>query len=250
MGATLFKRLLKHVMTCVLLSFCCICTAAAQSEADFIGAFAGAWKVVDPSFGTDGGQCGLVLGKGKDGAGYKLDKTHCGGELARTERWGIADNQLALFDSGNLVLARMGGNQRRMTGATTGGKPVIFDRIGGKGLAEVLQAAVKKSGCYYLGFTKQCAADADLANPRTAGAQGETKVKVIANLNARAEARDDARVVGTVPQNSCIAVDNCLDASDGIWCSAKFGGKQAWLHKLALRRNKWAIVTFVNKCDN
>jgi hypothetical protein len=132
---------------------------------------------------------------------------------------------------------------------TAAGRPVVFDRAGAKGLGDQLQAAAKASGCYYLGFTKQCATDADLANPRPAGTQGETKVKVVANLNVRAEARDDAGVVGVVPQSSCVAVDNCLTASDGVWCSAKFGDKQAWLHKLALRRNKWAIVTFTNKCD-
>lgn len=249
MGAILFKHLLKHGIACLLLSFGSIVPASAQSEADFIAAFAGEWKIAEPSFGADGGQCALSLQKDKDGSAYKLDKTHCGSDLAQVARWGIADSQLALFDGGGAVLARMGGNQRRMTGTTAAGRPVVFDRAGAKGLGDQLQAAAKASGCYYLGFTKQCATDADLANPRPAGTQGETKVKVVANLNVRAEARDDAGVVGVVPQNSCVAVDNCLTASDGVWCSAKFGDKQAWLHKLALRRNKWAIVTFTNKCD-
>jgi hypothetical protein len=245
----LFKRLFRHGIACLLLSFGCIVPASAQSEADFIAAFAGEWKIAEPSFGADGGQCALVLKKDKEGSSYALDKAHCGGELMQVVHWGIADNQLALFDGGGAVLARMGGNQHRMTGTTATGKPVIFDRTGTKGLAELLQAAAKAAGCYYLGFTKQCATDADLANPRPAGAQGETKVKVVVNLNVRAEARDDAGVVGIVPQNSCIAVDSCLSASDGVWCRARFGEKQAWLHKLALRRNKWPVVTFVNKCD-
>jgi hypothetical protein len=244
----LLKTLLKHGVACLLLAFGSTFPALAQSEADFIAAFAGDWKVVDPSFDADGGQCGLVLGKDKDGAGYKLDKSHCGGELAKAARWGIADSQLAFFDGGGAVLARLGGNQRRMTGTTVAGKPVIFDRVGTKGLGDQLQAAAKASGCYYLGFTKRCAAASDLVNPRPAGTQGETKVKVIANLNVRAEARDDAGIVGVVPQNACVSVNNCLTASDGVWCSAKFGDKQAWLHKLALRRDKWPIVTFVAEC--
>lgn len=249
-GAILFKRLLKHGIACFFLSFGCIFPAFAQSEADFIAAFAGEWTVIDPSFGADGDHCALALGKDKENSGYKLEKAHCGGELAQAARWGIADSQLALFDGDNVVLARMGGNQRRMTGTTASGKPVIFDRNDTKGFANLLQAAVKASGCYYVGFGKQCATDADLANPRPAGTQGETKVKVVVNLNVRAEARDDAGVVGVVPQNACIAVDTCLSASDGVWCRAQFGEKQGWLRKLALRRDKWPIVTFVNKCDN
>lgn len=245
----LFKRLLRHGIACLVLSFGCTLPASAQSETDFIAAFAGEWKIADPTFGADGGQCALVLHKEKEGSNYKLDKAHCGGDLAQTARWGIADSQLALFDGGGLVLARMGGNQRRMTGTTATGNPVIFDRSGTKGLADLLQAAAKASGCYYLGFSKQCATDANLASPRPAGTQGETKVKVLVNLNVRAEARDDAGIVGIIPQNSCVAVNNCQSASDGVWCRAQFGDKQAWLRKLALRQNKWPVITFVNKCD-
>jgi hypothetical protein len=246
----LFKHLMRRGVACLLLSFCWVLPASAQSETDFIAAFAGEWKIFEPSFGADGGQCALVLSKDTEGSAYKLEKAHCGGELAQVASWGIADAQLALLDGSGGVLARMGGNQRRMTGTTVGGNPVIFDRVGVKGLADQLQAAVKASGCYYVGFGKQCATDADLANPGPVGTQGETKVKVVTNLNVRAEARDDAGVVGIVPQNSCISVNHCLSASDGVWCRAQFGEKQAWLHKLALRRNKWPIVTFINKCDN
>jgi hypothetical protein len=222
--------------------------ARAQSETEFIAAFAGEWRVYDPGFGADGGQCSLLLKKDKVDAAYTLDKANCGGDLAQSMRWGIADSQLALFDADGKILARMGGNQRRMTGTTTGGKPVVFDRYGVKGPAQDLHAAAKAGGCIYVGFTKQCAAEADLAPP-TVAPSGETKVKVIVNLNVRTEARDDAAAVGVVPEGSCVAVDNCLTAVDGVWCQAQFEEKHAWLRKLALRKNKWAIVTFVNKCD-
>lgn len=241
------KRLPIYTLASVLL-LCGAPTAKAQSEADFIAAFAGEWRIYDPSFGAEGGQCALLLKKDKKDASYTLDKANCGGELAQTMAWGIADSQLALFDGAGKVLARMGGNQRRMTGTTASGKPVVFDRFGIKGPAQDLLAAAKAGGCAYLGFTKQCATDADLAPP-AAAPDGEAKVKVIVNLNVRTEARDDATIVGVVPQDACVAVDNCLTAADGVWCQAQFEDKHAWLRKLALRKDKWAIVTFVNKCD-
>jgi uncharacterized protein YraI len=88
----------------------------------------------------------------------------------------------------------------------------------------------------------------ELANP-VADPKAAGKVKVIVNLNVRSEARDDATVEGAIPQNQCVAVDTCLTASDGVWCRAKFNEKTGWFHKLAVRRNRWAIVTFTNGCS-
>lgn len=250
MGAALPKRILKFGIACIVLLGLGLgfSPASAQSEADFIAAFSGEWKIFDDSFGAGGQQCVLRLKKDKQDTNYQLGMAHCGGELAQVTRWGISDSQLALFDDGGLVLARMGGNQRRMTGTTATGKPIIFDRADAPGLATLLQAAVKASGCYFLGFADKCATEAELARPMAADPQGENKIKVVVNLNVRAEARDDANVVGIVPQNSCVAVESCLTASDGVWCQAQFGEKKGWLRKVALRQNKWPIVTFVNNC--
>jgi uncharacterized protein YraI len=87
-----------------------------------------------------------------------------------------------------------------------------------------------------------------LANPFSSAPDAEKKINVIVNLNVRAEARDDAGIVGVVPENSCVAVERCLTASDGVWCQAKFGDKDGWIRKVALRQNKWPILTFTNGC--
>lgn len=223
--------------------------ASAQSESEFIAAFSGNWQVFDDSFASGGALCGLALGKsGKDGR-YDLVKANCGQELAKVDKWGIVDKQLAFLDVGGLVLVRLGGNQRRMTGTTASNKPVVFDRMGEDGLASQLQAAVKAAGCYYLGFTDRCAPPAELANPFAATGAANQKVEVIVNLNVRAEPRDNADAVGVVPRNSCIVVDTCLTASDGVWCQAKFGERTGWMRKVALRQNRWPVVTFLNRCD-
>lgn len=51
-----------------------------------------------------------------------------------------------------------------------------------------------------------------------------------------------------VPINSCVATSTCVTASDGIWCRAEFGDSAGWLRKLAIRQNRWPVVTFQNGC--
>ncbi|MEP9374474.1 AprI/Inh family metalloprotease inhibitor [Mesorhizobium sp. KR1-2] len=230
------------------LSFALWTTAAlAQSEADLVAAFSGKWKVFDARFGKGDERCVLDLGKTSVEQNFSLGSAGCGGELAGAAKWGIVDKQLALLGDGNLVLARLGGNQRRITGTTAGGLPVILDRV--DGTVDRLDTAVKTSGCYFLGFTNKCAPKEELGDPLGADSAGSKKINVIVNLNVRAEARDDAGIVGAVPQGACIEVDTCLTASDGVWCQAQFGPKTGWLRKTALRKERWPIITFVNKCD-
>lgn len=222
-------------------------TALAQGDADLIAAFSGKWKVFDARFGKDEERCVLDLGKTSVEKNFSLGHAGCGGELASAATWGVVDQQLALIGDSDLVLARLGGNQRRITGTTASGLPVILDRV--DGTAGVLDRAVKASGCYFLGFTSKCAPNQELADPLVANPGGDKKVSVIVNLNVRSEARDDAGIVGAVPQGACVAVDTCLTASDGVWCQAQFGPKTGWLHKTALRKERWPIVTFLNTCD-
>lgn len=225
----------------------CTTAALAQSEADLITAFSGQWKVFDARFGKGEEGCVLDLGKTSVEQNFSLGNAGCGGELASAAKWGIVDKQLALLGEGDVVLARLGGNQRRMTGTTAGGQPVILDRV--DGAVGALDAALKTSGCYFLGFTSKCAPKEELVDPLVANPAGDKKINVIVNLNVRAEARDDADIVGAVPQGACVEIDTCLTASDGVWCQAQFGPKAGWLRKTALRKERWPIVTFLNKCD-
>ncbi|MGB3539434.1 MAG: AprI/Inh family metalloprotease inhibitor [Mesorhizobium sp.] len=222
--------------------------ALAQSEADFVKAFAGNWEVFDTSFSSGGARCALTLSDKADDGKYALQSRNCGGELSGASKWGIADGQLAVMDAKDGVIAHLGGNQHRISGTTASNKPIVIDRVGDQGLKDVMAAAVKARGCYYLGFSSKCAPESQLANPFSSAPDAEKKINVIVNLNVRAEARDDAGIVGVVPENSCVAVERCLTASDGVWCQAKFGDKDGWIRKVALRQNKWPILTFTNGC--
>ena len=222
--------------------------AMAQSETDFVKAFSGNWEIYDTSFSSGTAHCTLTLSDKADNGNYALQSQNCGSDLSGATKWGIADGQLAILDAKGGVLAHLGGNQRRISGTTVSNKPIVIDRIGGEGARDVVAAAVKARGCYYLGFSSKCAPESQLANPFSSASDAEKKINVIVNLNVRAEARDDAGIVGVVPQNSCVAVERCLTASDGVWCQAKFGDKDGWIRKVTLRQNKWPIITFTNSC--
>jgi SH3-like domain-containing protein len=104
---------------------------------------------------------------------------------------------------------------------------------------------VRASGCFYSGFTSSCAPANEIGKP----AAEAPSLKVLVNLNVRNEARDDAAVLGVIPASSCITAEVCLNAADGPWCRAQFDGKTGWFRKLALRQNRWPVVTFFNACE-
>jgi hypothetical protein len=219
--------------------------AQAQTEADFVAAFSGDWQVYDDRFSEDGGRCRISLQQQAADGNYALTKDGCAGALAAVSNWGIVDAQMALLNGGDAVVL-LGGNQRRMSGSTAQGEPVILERVGSAGMIDALQAAYRLSGCYYLGFTDDCAPEAAIAKPEPV--DGEIRINVLANLNVRSEARDDAGILGVVPAQSCIVAETCVTASDGVWCRAAFGDRAGWLRQLALRQSRWPIVTYTNTC--
>src|SRR5690606_16419565 len=114
------------------------------------------WQIHDEAF-ADGVQiCRLTLHGETDAGRYKIDRATCGGELSGVSSWGIAGGQMVLFASDEAVVT-LGGSQRRMTGTTKSGAPVVLERAGVDSDAE-LQEARRAAGCYYLGFTDRCAA--------------------------------------------------------------------------------------------
>ena len=226
-----------------------VAPAVAQSEADFVKALKGQWEVFDDTYALEGKHCLVELADSAPADGkYALSVAHCGLELGLLTGWKIVDNQLALL-AGDDIVATLGGNQLRMSGTSSIGAPVILDRAGSNGAMAAILKARQSSGCYYLGFTTTCVDDAQLAKPAVPSDGSAAKISVLVNLNVRAEARDDGEVVGVVPANSCIVTDVCASAADGVWCRARFGDVGGWLKKLALRQERWPVVTFVNQCS-
>ena len=223
--------------------------AFAQSTDEFAKAFSGEWFVFDPGF-RDGNQtCQVTLDTGTKGARFLASTNNCGAALASVATWGILENQLGLFTNEGKPLAKLGGNQLRVTGETLSNNiGLIFERAQGDGNNVQISAALDRYGCFFDGFSNQCTNKADLGKPEPT-ADAVPQVKVIVNLNIRSQPRRNSQPIGTVSKDTCVKVTQCLTASDGIWCSAQFGEKTGWLSKTALRQDKWPVITFRNSCN-
>ncbi|EAS51332.1 hypothetical protein SI859A1_02147 [Aurantimonas manganoxydans SI85-9A1] len=220
--------------------------AKAQSESDFVAAFSGDWQTLDPAY-SDGGACRVSLASEKSGANYALTARNCGGDLAGIGGWGIVGKQLALLGADDQVLARMGGNQIRMSGDTETGKALVFERIRETAVAPA--RPVNDEECVFYGYTASCAKPEDFVQPESAAPGEAAKASVLVRLNARAEARPDAPIVSTIPANTCVVVDQCTTASDGLWCKAQVASYTGWIPQKAVRQGRWPVLTFAGQCQ-
>jgi hypothetical protein len=229
---------------CAVLMFSPV--AHAQSEAEFVTAFAGKWQALDPAASDGSGICTLTFETLSADGTYSASTADCRGVLSSLKRWSIQNGQLVLMTEESSILARLGGNQKRMTGEAVNSTHIVIERDGGDGSANLLQSALNASGCFYLGYTSNCAVAADEAKPEFTG--GTANINVLVDLNARTEARADAPILGVVKQGTCLRVDRCVLSSDGAWCRAPFGQANGWVKKLSLRQNRWPVITFTNQC--
>ena len=236
------------IIALVALAAAGVLPVQAQSQADFVKAFSGKWQVYDQQAATGTALCELDFSR-TGGARLPVKATGCKAPLANVQTWSIEGSQLVLDDAQNAEIIKLGGNQKRITGATSSGLPVILERAGGDANAATLQAAYNASGCYYLGYTQTCAPRSELAVPGP-GADGRTQIELQVNLNVHSEPRADANLVGATKQGTCVQVQQCTMASDGPWCEAKFGNVTGWLRKLTMRQNRWPVVTFTNSCKS
>jgi hypothetical protein len=221
--------------------------ASAQSQEQFIKAFSGKWQTLDTSY-SNGSLCSVDLLSTKQGAEYEISIQGCEGDITEIASWGIVENQLAMLDDAGAIRIRLGGNQNRMTGQTISGRAVIFERAG-TAMSAVSAAAISDGACLYLGYTATCAEAGDLADLTPPPGGGLLTAQVLVNLNARAEARSDAPVVAVVQENTCVVVEQCLQASDGRWCKARLQNASAWIKQQVIRANRWPVLTFKGSCE-
>jgi hypothetical protein len=223
--------------------------ALAQSREEFVKAFSGEWYVFDPDFHSGDQTCQISLETEAKGDRYVADVKNCDAALASVATWGILDNQLGLFASDGTPFAKLGGNQLRVTGEMlTNNIGLIFERAQGDGNNAQISAALSTYGCFFDGFSNQCTSKADLGKPDLA-TDAVPEVIVIVNLNIRSQPRRNAQSIGVVSKGTCVKINQCLVASDGVWCSAQFGEKTGWLSKTALRQNIWPVITFRDSCS-
>ncbi|MCY0094045.1 SH3 domain-containing protein [Hoeflea ulvae] len=224
-------------------------SAFAQSSEEFVKAFSGEWYVFDPDFRNGDQPCQISLETEASGDRYVAAVKNCDAALASVATWGILENQLGLFAGDGTPFAKLGGNQLRVTGETLSSNiGLIFERAQGDGNNAQISAALRTYGCFFDGFSNQCTSKADLGKPALA-TDAAPEVKVIVNLNIRSQPRRNAQSIGVVSKDTCVKINQCLSASDGVWCSAQFGDKTGWLSKTALRQDKWPVITFRNSCS-
>ncbi len=226
-------------------------TALAQDGANFVESFSGEWFVFDPQYGAEGKTCAISLATDKHGDGRGAKAENCAQPLAALASWDIAAGQLRLFSDGaEMPVAVLGGNQLRITGtlAATGGGLIVERAQGDESTREMAQA-ISRHRCIYAGFTQNCADASDLEKPKLTQEGGTYGlIGLLVNLNVRDQPRASAPIIGTIPNGSCLKVNFCAAASDGIWCRAQFADRSGWIHKTAVRQNEWPVLTFTNDC--
>lgn len=225
---------------------------AAQDRAALIEAFSGEWFQFDPAQSAGDGPCRLELQSGAEAGNAPLpaESGNCTAPVSELLGWTVEDGRIILFDDTGARLAELGGNQRRLTGTqAVDDMGLVIERASGDGSNAALASAVQRHRCYYMGTTSECAPQSELERPEFSGTESQlAEIQTLGNLIARNQPRRDAPSVGTIPGDTCIRVNQCLTASDGIWCRARFGEVFAWLPKSAIRQDEWPIVTYRNGC--
>lgn len=239
--------------------------AEAQSQPDpqeaaFVDAFSGAWFVFDDTMGQGDQTCALTLGTdaasglGTAPEGSTMRRAavaqNCVAPLNGVAAWDIFAGQMRLFAVTGEPVATLGGNQRRVTGEIDNTeRGLIVERASGSEMAPLIAQAVARHRCIYRGFTQDCAAPEDLRKPAITEEGGTFgSVGLLVNLNVRDQPRSGATILGTLKTGTCLKVNFCASASDGIWCRARFGERTGWVPKTAIRQSEWPVLTYANSC--
>ena len=226
--------------------------ANAQSQSELVNAFAGDWYVFDPDYAVASKPCQIMLSvtkKGDEGL-MKATAMECRPGIVLLDAWSVADGVLRLFDPEREMWAELGGSQRRLSGIIpSAGLGIVMERANGDGTSQGILEALQRNRCYFSGLNNICADASELRVPDFGATPDDfASIEMLVDLKVRSEPRRDAPVAGTLAKGNCISVNQCLTASDGIWCRARFGETNAWIPKVVLRQSQWAVTTFKNTC--
>jgi hypothetical protein len=227
---------------CTALALAAPAVAQDESEAQFFQAFSGDWFSFEPAMST-AISCKITLLTERDTAGTRtLSTADCIDAVAEAESWTIVEGQIRLLDGpGGAEIAALGGNQFRISGDLKGGdRTLILERANGDTNSQAIRTAIAKYRCIYRGFTDECADTGALRRPEGS----PRRIRTLVNLNVRNQPRADAPVIGVVPNDSVLTVDECNVTTDGFWCKARFGENVGWFTRTALRQETWPILTF------
>lgn len=245
---------------CTALSLSVPVQAIAQSRDVLLEAFAGQWVIFDDSFSNSAAPCTIDLTNTIELRGVveeaqlrpSATTQNCVVPIDGVSAWDIEGNQLSLYTEQNVLVARLGGNQTRVTGdLETSFRSVVLERSLGDPGNSNFSKALRKHRCIYKGYTADCATKEDLSLPVFSESGGVVaSVGVLVDLTVREQPRSTARSVGKLQQGTCLKVNYCVTASDGIWCRARFGEASGWIKKTTLRQSEWPVITFSNSCQD
>ncbi|WP_319531712.1 hypothetical protein [uncultured Cohaesibacter sp.] len=240
------RRFSKHFIAFATLTLLSQASPAiAQSSNAVAQAFEGKWITYDRAY-SEKGTCTLTFSAQQADDIYPIKQSNCSGEIASVIGWAIVSNQLVFVGQDKKPLAAVGGNQERLSGTLiSNNQPVIFEKAE---LAEKINAARKSISCAYVGYSRTCAKPQEFAPPPVA-VGSEAPIKVLVNLNARVEPRNNAKVEASLEPETCVQALTCSLASDGLWCKVKVKEQQLWIKKQAVRMQKYPIITFQNGCS-
>lgn len=237
----------KQLTLALILGIFCTGSLRAQSEGELLQAFSGTWYVFEPSQGQAPDICEIELGRRISSDAYPVTLRNCAGSLMGVSYWRIQNGQITLLDAAGAQVATLGGNQTRLTGKlASNGSGLIVERSETPE-AKALNDAIRRYRCVFLGYSSTCAKPTDLEGPTFLDDDSSPEILLLVDLNARSQPRTNASLLGVIPRNTPIVVDECLTAADGIWCSATFGDQTGWLAKTVVRKKTWPVVTFANK---
>jgi hypothetical protein len=216
--------------------------ASSQSRDAILTAFAGAWRIYDAAY-VNGGPCTIALSRNPLSDGFEAfgaEQAFCGGDLDRVASWAVSNGQLVLQDQSRQTIARLGGNQQRISGEMANGRTVILERTR-PGDPEPVTP-----DCLYEGYGDDCATNA-LRAPLDTDA-GPVQAQTLVALNLRDQPRPSAQIVSTVEQGACLVMEECRTASDGPWCRTTVGGSPAWARRHAVRLETFPVLTYRPGC--
>lgn len=223
--------------------------AVAQSVEELREAFSGAWYVFDDSFGVEGNPCRILFEDvgvaGDDAAPLKAATDNCAGPLEAGITWRFDSGKIVLSSAEGQQIAALGGNPQRLSGDYVNPpNALVLERESGSGAKAVLASAIRKHGCYFLGYTADCAEPSATEVPDLK--EETARINVLVELNVRNQPRREAPIIGTVSSGASITVNACLTTSDGAWCRARFGDSMGWMAKSALRQDEWPVITYIS----
>jgi len=220
--------------------------AVPQSKTEFIQAFTGDWTSFDPRFAKDK-PCIVTLAVELETQKLHATANHCLGEIAAIAAWDIVDGKLVIAGQNDSEIARLGGSQQRMTGELTNGTGVVLER-GIDQYRAISGGDIRSGACLYFGYTASCSAPGYVETPINPGPNDLISLTTLVDLQSRATPRPGAAEINVVPRKTCVKVNGCVTASDGLWCEIEYTGVTGWVRQQAIRKDTWPVLTFIEGC--